>query len=289
MNALTLALSQSGEGTRKTLSVVPRNPLNSPTMSSRKTVVGMVHLKPLPGSPGFDGDYAAIREAAVRDADALSAGGVDAIMLENFGDIPFFKGAVPQHTVAFMTALAADVVKRVSVPVGINVLRNDGCAALSIAAATGAKMIRVNVLTAARVTDQGVIEGISADLLRLKALLGAKDVQIYADIDVKHSAPLAPRPIEEEVADTVERGGADVLIVSGSGTGKPTDPGMAQRVKRAEPTIPVFIGSGITIDTIAAFGDDADGFIVGTHFKEAGRVELPVDVKRVKAFVARVR
>ena len=258
-------------------------------MPSKKIVVGMVHLKPLPGSPRFAGDLAAISEAALRDADALQQGGVDAIMLENFGDIPFFKGAVPQHTVANITAIAAAVVKRVSVPVGINVLRNDGCAALSIVAAVGARMIRVNVLTAARVTDQGVIEGISAELLRLKALLGAKDVQIFADIDVKHSAPLAPRPIEEEVADTVERGGADVLIVSGTGTGKPTDPAMAERVKAAAPHTPVYIGSGITIDTIAAFGDHADGFIVGTHFKVGGRVDEPVDVERVKRFVERCR
>ncbi len=256
---------------------------------SEKTVVGMVHLRPLPGSPRFSGTLQQIRDHAARDADALMSGGVDAIMIENFGDTPFFKTDLPAHTIAAMSVIAAEIVRRVSVPVGINCLRNDGCGAMSVAAACGAAFVRVNVLTAARVTDQGVIEGIAAELLRLKALLNAADVKIMADIDVKHSAPLAPRPIEEEVADTIERGHADVLIVSGTGTGKPTDPAMARRVKRAAPKSPVFIGSGITIDSLNDFLDVADGFIVGTHFKKQGNVEMPVDADRVRDFVRRVR
>lgn len=261
--------------------------------NGRKLVIGMVHLKALPGSPAYRGDMDDVLSTAIGDALALEAGGVDAIMLENFSDVPFFKSTVPASTIAAITACAIEVRGALAaardVPVGINVLRNDGCGALSVAVATGAAMVRVNVLTAARVTDQGIVEGISAELLRLKRLIGATGVKIWADVDVKHSAALAPRPIEEEVADTVERGGADALIVSGSGTGRPTDPAKARRVKAAAPQTPLYVGSGVTLDSVDAFRDTADGFIVGTHFKHHGKVDQPVDGERVRAFVQRVR
>ncbi|MFT3788781.1 MAG: BtpA/SgcQ family protein [Tepidisphaeraceae bacterium] len=253
--------------------------------SKKLQVVGMVHLLPLPGAPGYGGNLAKIRDNALRDADALQAGGVDAIMIENFGDIPFFKTHVPTETVAHMTALALEVRKRVTVPIGINCLRNDGVSALSIAHAVGASFVRVNVLTGARVTDQGVIEGIAAELIRLRTTLGAKGIKVWADVDVKHSAPLAERPIEEEVWDMLERGGAEALIVSGTGTGKPTDPAMARRVKSAAPEAPLYVGSGVTLESLGEFQGVVDGVIVGTYFKKAGRVENAVDVGRVKAFM----
>lgn len=253
----------------------------------------MVHLKPLPGSPAYRGDMNQVIRDALSDALALQDGGVDAIMIENFGDIPFFKSSVPASTIAAITAATIEIRSALSAirdtPVGVNVLRNDGCGALSVACATGAKFVRVNVLTAARVTDQGVIEGISAELSRLKRMIGATEVKVFADIDVKHSAPLAPRPIEEEVADTVERGGADALIVSGSGTGKPTDPAIAKRVKAAAQGTPIYVGSGVTLDTVGAFLDHVEGFIVGTHFKHHGKVSEPVDPERVRAFVTKVK
>src|SRR3954466_6562310 len=129
--------------------------------SVRKPVIGMLHLPPLPGSPQFtaaDGPDA-LREIVLRDADALAAGGIHGLMLENFGDVPFYPGRVPAHTVAVMTALAADVRQRFGeLPLGINVLRNDGQSALAIAAAVGAHFIRVNILCGAGLTGQGIIQ-----------------------------------------------------------------------------------------------------------------------------------
>ena len=253
--------------------------------SGRKVVIGMVHLLPLPGSPRFGGDVGAIRTAALRDADALAAGGVDGIMMENFGDVPFYPARVPASVVAHMTTIAADLRRAVDLPLGINVLRNDGQSALAIAHAVGAAFIRVNVLCGARVTDQGVIQGIAHDLLRERAQLGAHDVKILADVNVKHSAPLAARPLVDEVDDTIERGLADGVIVSGAGTGKPTDPQHVRAVKGTAGDTPVFIGSGVSAANVERF-DAADGFIVGTAFKRNGDVSEPVDVERVRAFVS---
>jgi membrane complex biogenesis BtpA family protein len=252
-----------------------------------KPVIGMIHLPPLPGSPRFAGNLDAIHERILHDARALQAGGVHGLMIENFGDIPFYPGRVPAYVVAQMTAMAGEVRRAVNLPLGINVLRNDGLSALAVAIAAGAQYIRVNVLSGARVTDQGVIQGIAHDLLRARAILQADHIQIFADVDVKHSAALAERPIVDEVDDTIHRGLADALIVSGAGTGKPTDLAKLRTVKQAAGEVPVFIGSGVTAATIGSF-EHANGFIVGTAFKEGGDVSNLVEVQRVRELIGKL-
>lgn len=262
-----------------------------PEWEKTKTpVIGMLHLLPLPGSPLFAGDSNRIRDTLLRDADALAEGGVDGLMIENFGDVPFFPGRAPAHVVAEITALAALVRARVpNIPLGINVLRNDGQSALAIAHAVGASYIRVNVLCGARVTDQGVIQGIAHDLLRERAMLDpTKSIQILADVDVKHSAPLARRDLADEVDDTLERGLADALIVSGAGTGKATDPSHVAAVKKSAGRALVFIGSGVSIKTIDSYLPHCDGLIVGTALKRDGVASNEVDVTRVRELLKHV-
>lgn len=258
-------------------------------LKAPQIVIGMLHLPALPGSPLYQGDLGKIKNRLIKDAVTLQKGGVHALMMENFGDVPFAAGRVEAETVAVMTALASDVRRESSLPLGINVLRNDGESALAIAVAAGAQFIRVNVLSGARVTDQGVIQGISYNLMRLRARLGVQEIAVMADVDVKHSAPLAGRHISDEVEDTVRRGLADAVIVSGAGTGKETDPDKVRSVARAANPAPVFLGSGVTAKNIAQYRDAAKGFIVGTSFKKDGLVSEAVDVKRVKEFMSRLR
>jgi membrane complex biogenesis BtpA family protein len=185
-----------------------------------------------------------------------------------------------------MTAIASAVRQRIDLPIGINVLRNDGQSALAVAHAAGAQFIRVNILCGARLADQGIIQGIAHDLLRDRAMLGAGHIRIFADIDVKHSAALAPRTLDGEVHDTIERGLADALIVSGAGTGQPTDPAHVAAVKSAAGQARVFVGSGVTEATAGQLLDHADGALIGTAFKQEGRVDRPVDAERVRKIVA---
>jgi membrane complex biogenesis BtpA family protein len=257
--------------------------------TKQKIVIGMLHLPALPGSPLAQLGLPQIRDALLRDAEALAKGGVDGLMMENFGDVPFYPDRVPGFVLAQMTALACEVRRAVDRPLGINVLRNDGRGALAVAHAAGANFIRVNVLCGARVADQGLIQGIAHDLLRERAMLGATAVKIFADVDVKHSAALAERPLVDEVDDLIERGLADAIVVSGAGTGKATDPKKAREIKRAVPQTPVFIGSGITARTIGKFLGCADGFIVGTALKKDGVATNPVELARVKDLLRAVR
>ncbi|RMF85665.1 MAG: phosphorybosylanthranilate isomerase, partial [Planctomycetota bacterium] len=247
-----------------------------------KPVIGMLHLQPLPGAPGFGGDADAPLRRALSDLDALLAGGVDGVMLENFGDAPFYPGRVPAIVAAHMTRIAAAVRERCTTPLGVNVLRNDARTALAVAHAVGADFIRVNVLCGARVTDQGIIQGRAHLLARDRARLRAEHIAVWADVNVKHSAPLGPpRPIADEVADLCERGGADAIIVSGGGTGRPADFDEVRAVKSAAGDRAVIVGSGVTPESIRQLAAFADGFIVGSALKVDGRAVNPVDPPRV--------
>jgi membrane complex biogenesis BtpA family protein len=225
-------------------------------------------------------------ERATQDAHALARAGFDGVIIENFGDAPFIKDDVPAVTVAAMTACALAVREAApTLALGINVLRNDALAALSIAAATGASFVRVNVLSGARLTDQGIIEGRAADVMRLRAAL-AKNVRVFADVDVKHSAPLAARAVnlEQEVAELTERALADAVLVTGPSTGSPALVDDIDRVRRAT-RAPVLVASGVTERTVRDLLEKCDGVIVGTAIKRGRRAGGPVDAAHAKAFV----
>jgi membrane complex biogenesis BtpA family protein len=249
----------------------------------RFPLVGMLHLPPLPGSPQFRDSLSAIETHALRDAETLAAAGFDGLMLENFGDAPFFPDRVPAVTVAAMTRIAAAVRGRFSLPLGINVLRNDGRSALAIAVATGCSFIRVNILCGARVTDQGVIQGIAHDLLRERAALGTSQIALWADVHVKHSAPLADRPVGEEAIETLERGGADAVIVTGTATGVVADYERLREVKAAIGPRPLLVGSGVTAENLPTLAKLANGAIVGSSLKAGDDVRQPVDAGRAAA------
>lgn len=255
-------------------------PLDS--IPSRKILIGVIHLKPLPGSPRWAGDMAAVVSAAIADANAYEQGGADAVIVENFGDVPFSKTAVSPETIAAMARAGAAVREAIKLPLGFNVLRNDARAALALCAACDGAFIRVNVHTGAMLTDQGIIEGQAHETLRERQRL-CPNVKILADVHVKHATPLGSESLEDAARDTLDRGLADAIIVTGSGTGKATDPGVARRITRAFPNAKTLIGSGVNAKNVDKLLPFANGVIVGSSLKVKGKLENPVDEKRVKA------
>jgi membrane complex biogenesis BtpA family protein len=230
--------------------------------------VGMIHLHPLPGSPRWAGDMESVVSAALADAEALVGGGLNVVMIENYHDTPFHPGRVPAETVAAMTVLVQAVEATFpGLMTGVNVLRNDVESALGIAAATGARFVRVNVHTGTAVTDQGTIEGRAWNTLRRRRELGI-EAGILADVRVKHSRPLVERPLAEEVRDLRLRGLADGVIVTGVSTGAGADPAEVALVREAVPDCPVLVGSGVTSATVGSFLAYADGVIVGSSLQE---------------------
>ena len=250
-----------------------------------KPVIAPVQLAPLPGSPRFGGSLDDVVDAALADAKALEAGGVDALLMENMGDAPFFTTEVPAETVASYGRVMAEVRRQTDLPMGVNVLRNAARAALALAQAFGGSFIRVNVLTEAFATDQGIIEGVAAELMRVRRLIGADRIAVFADVHVKHAAPLLQRPIRESAQDMVERGLADVLVVSGPRTGAAA---VVEDVMAVRDVADVVLGSGVTPENAPALLGAADGAIVASSFHAGGDLSTRVDTERVAAFMEAV-
>ena len=253
-----------------------------------KLLIGVVHLRPLPGSPRWGGRLREVIQLAVADAVAYERGGAHAVFIENFGDVPFTKASVAPETVAAMTAAGCAVCAAVKLPVGFNVLRNDACAALALCAACDGNFIRVNVHTGAMLTDQGLIEGDAYHTLRYRDRI-RPGAEIFADVHVKHAVPLGNWSIEDSAHDTLERGLADALIISGVGTGQAADLADVERVRQACPKAKLLLGSGVTLANVQDYLRHADGVIVGSSLKRAGKLANPVDARRVAALVKAMR
>lgn len=251
-------------------------------------IIGVVHLLPLPTSARWGGSLKAVIDRAEQEATALASGGVDGIIVENFFDAPFTKNQVDPSVVSAMTLIVQRLMNLVTLPIGINVLRNDAHSALAIATCVRAHFIRVNVLTGVMATDQGMIEGQAHQLLRYRRELGS-DVKILADVLVKHARPLGSPNLTTAVQETIERGLADGVILSGWATGSPPSLEDLELAMAAANGTPVFIGSGASWENISTLMQAADGVIVSSSLKRQGRIEQPIDPIRVSQFVEATR
>lgn len=250
---------------------------------AKKPVFACVHLLPTPGSPSYDGNIDRVYETALNEAKTFVEQGVDALIVENFRDGPFYPDRVPVETVAAIAAVCREVVRSTTLPVGVAVLRNDAEAAVAIAAATNAAFVRVNVHVGAVLAAQGVLYGKAHLALRLRSILQSK-VGIFADVGVKHSYPWAYPDISEEIRDASPF--AEALVVSGALTGVETSTVDLAAAKHTTKR-PVLIGSGVTTGNLEKVFAAADGFIVGSYFKVDGIASNAVDAARVRAFMDR--
>jgi membrane complex biogenesis BtpA family protein len=254
-------------------------------------VIGVVHCPALPGAPGYDGaPMGAILARALADAEAYVAGGLDGLIVENHGDIPFLKpDDLGPETAACMAVIAVGLRERFAVPLGINVLANGAIQAFAVAKAADAAFIRVNQWANAYIANEGFIEGAAPAALRYRARLGAKDVAVFADAHVKHGAHaiVADRPIAELVRD-VAFFHADAVIATGQRTGDAATEAEIGTI-RAATYLPVLVGSGITPDNVARILAKVDGVIVASALKEGGVWWNPVAPERVRALMARAR
>ena len=245
-----------------------------------KILIGVIHLLPLPGSPRWNGNLKSVMNRAKVEAGILQDGGAQGIIVENFGDAPFRTGRVEPETVAAMTLAVQHVRASVSIPVGINMLRNDAISALAVAVATGCEFIRVNVHYGVMATDEGIVEGEAHETTRRRRSLNS-DVQILADVLVKHAEPMGQSDIGLVAQETTRRALADGLIVSGPATGQPTNSFDVSVVRKAVPDGFVLVGSGINENNVWRILEHADGAIVGTSLKTDGIVTKPIDPERV--------
>jgi hypothetical protein len=247
-----------------------------------RPLIGMLHLPALPGSPHYAGEMQTVIDAALQDTQTLTAADFAGLLIENLGDAPYYPDRVPAETTAAISVVAAHVRQQTKLPIGVNVLRNDAPSALAIAAAANLQFIRVNILTGTSVTDQGLISGQAHRVARKRQQLRAGHVLVFADVRVKHAAPLAERDLAQEVDDLFERALADALIVSGAGSGKPVDLEFLKAVKKQAGDRPVLVGSGLNSENGKDLLAVADGAIIGSAIKFDGQIHHRVDESRAR-------
>jgi membrane complex biogenesis BtpA family protein len=265
-------------------------PLLQALLGEARPVIGVVHLPPLPGSPRWGGRMDRLLERATSDARALAAAGVDALVVENYGDAPFVSGRVDAATAAALAVAArACIDASGGLPAGINCLRNDPDTALAIAVATGARFIRVNCHTGAVVSDQGLLQGRAGETFRERARLRADGVEVFADVLVKHAQPLGPRDPRTAAREAWLRGGAGVLLVTGPATGSAPDLRELAAVRDELPGAPLLAASGVTARNVRLVAALCDGVLVGSALERGGRAGNPVDPARARAFVKAAR
>ena len=241
-------------------------------------LIGMVHLAPLPGSHGWAGSMDEVLRQARSDAQALINGGCDALLVENMGDAPYLRSRVRPETLAAATVALSEVCS-LGHPTGLQLLAAANRQALGAAVATGASFIRVEAFAYAHVADEGGIDASAGPLLRARAALGSS-VGIWADVKKKHAGHAVTSDVTlQEAAEGTAFCGADVLIVTGTATGRATDPSSVQHARSAG--LPVVVGSGVTPENIVGLLG-ADGLIVGSYFKEDGDWRRPVSEERVR-------
>lgn len=255
-----------------------------------QVIIGVVHCLPMPGTPRWrDKDFRKTIDIAVADAEAYVKGGVDGLIIENHGDIPFLKPERIGHEVTTGLAVITDRIRqRFDVPLGINVLANGAVPALAVAKAAGAQFVRVNQWANAYVANEGIVEGEAAVALRYRAAIGAEDVAVFADAHVKHGAHaiVADRSVSEMVRD-VEFFDADAVICTGQRTGDAAAVDEIATMRNAT-GLPLLVGSGITPDNIDTMLPLLDGVIIASSLKQGGVWWNPVEEARVAAFMEKV-
>ncbi len=254
-----------------------------------KPIIGMVHLKALPGAPLYDpvGGMSKIIDLAVEEACKLERAGVDGVQVENIWDYPYLKSEnIGVETVAAMAAVATKVKEAIKIPMGINCHLNGGLHALAIAHSVGAQWIRVFEWVNAYVSHAGITEGIGGDLARYRSFLRANEIRFFCDVNVKHGSHflISDRSIAEQANDA-ESQGAEALIVTGFDTGQaPT----AEKVKEFRSSVesPVILGSGVTTSNAEELLTYSDGAIVGSYFKQGNNWKNLVDECKVREFMS---
>lgn len=254
-------------------------------------VIGMIHVKPLPGSPNFRKNFDNIIDEACKESEIYKFCDVDGVLVENMHDIPYIQSKYmgPEVT-ASMTRICTEVRKILpsKIKCGVQVLAGGNNEAIAIAQAAGLQFIRAEGFVFSHVADEGFTDSCAGGLLRYRRNVGADDVLVFSDIKKKHCAHSITADVSiEETAKAAEFFLSDGVIITGTATGDPASMNELSTVKKSC-SIPVLIGSGVTTENVENYLG-ADGFIVGSYFKKTGRWEGDLDKDKILKFLHKLK
>lgn len=246
------------------------------------TIVGMIHVRALPGTPRHAGGMAPILERALAEAEIYRAGGIHALMVENMHDIPYVQHPGPEVVAAMAVVARAVKTAQPQLPLGIQILAGANAEALAAALAAGADFIRAEAFVFGHVADEGYMDAGAGALLRRRKAIGAESIAVFADIKKKHAAHAVTADVDiVQTAHAAEFFLADGLILTGAATGDPASIAELRAVSAAA-KLPVLVGSGITAENLPQYRPYADAFIVGSSFKQSGYWANPLDPDRIR-------
>ncbi|MCB9235405.1 MAG: BtpA/SgcQ family protein [Bacteroidia bacterium] len=250
-------------------------------------LIGMVHLRALPGTPAWEGNFSSVLRSAVEEAILLKKEGIDGLLLENMHDTPYLRREVGPEIVASMAVIAARIKAETGLPTGIQILAGANKAALAVAQAAGLEFIRAEGFVFSHIADEGQMDSDAGELLRYRRQIGAEEILIFTDIKKKHSAHAITADLDIlETAKAAAFFRSDGVIITGNSTGHPAK-GQEVQVVRKEVEMPVLVGSGVTADNLVDYFSNCDGVIVGSVLKEKGHWANEISREKVEELVAR--
>ena len=250
-----------------------------------KTIVGMIHVRALPGTPRHAGGMTPILDQALAEAETYRAGGIHALMVENMHTVPYVQRPGPEIVAAMAVVARAVKQAQPQLPLGIQILAGANAEALAAALAAGADFIRAEGFVFGHLADEGYMDACAGAWLRRRKALGAESIAVFADIKKKHAAHALTADVDiVQTAHAAEFFLADGLILTGAATGDPASVAELRAVAAAT-RLPVLVGSGITAENLPDYLPYADAFIVGSFFKRDGYWANPLDPDRIRRLI----
>lgn len=253
-----------------------------------KPIIGMIHLKALPGTPKFNDSIDEIINAAINEVEIYKKAGIDALAIENMHDVPYLKNDVGHEISSIMSIIAYEVKKKSNLPCGIQVLSSANKAALAIAKNAGLDFIRAEGFVFGHVADEGYIDANGGELLRYRKAINAENIAVFTDIKKKHSSHTITADVSiVETAKAAEYFLSDGLIITGSSTAEPADVEDIQQIKE-KCKIPIIVGSGVTLNNVSQYLPISDALIVGSYFKKEGHWANTLEYDKIVHFMDKV-
>ncbi|HPR17374.1 MAG TPA: BtpA/SgcQ family protein [Candidatus Cloacimonadota bacterium] len=260
------------------------NKFSKPFFQTKK-IIGMIHVPALPGTPKHEKSISEIIDIAVQEGKIYQECGIDAVMLENMHDVPYLNREVGPEIVATMTAIASEVKRNVNLPCGIQILAGANQAALAAAYAAGCEFVRAEGFVFSHIADEGLMNSDAGELMRFRSKIGADNIAVFTDIKKKHSSHTITGDLSiSDFAKAAEFFLSDGIIITGKSTADAAELSDLDEARKAT-SLPIIIGSGITAENLRHYWQHADGFIVGSYFKQEGKWFYPVARERVIRFM----
>lgn len=252
---------------------------------SKKPVIAMIHIQALPGTPSNRYKPEKIIEHALNEAEIYANCGIEGVMIENMHDRPYQKSHVGPEITSLMAVIGHEIKQKTGLICGIQILAGANIESIAAAHSAGLDFIRAEGFVFAHLADEGFIESDASVLLRYRKQIGAENIFILTDIKKKHSSHGITADLNvEDHAKAADFFLSDGLVLTGKSTG--SEPSLEEiKMVKNSTTLPVILGSGINDMNIAHFNSFADGFIIGSHFKQNGYWANPLDINRIKTFL----